>query len=114
LSLILGLAAICLILAFYFFLGCPYEFIKCYLEKKYEYEDEIIEEDFEMDEEHVQSRQKEEEEPEKMTNGKIAMCVLLGILGIACQPLYLMFFLVYAMMECYRRFGCWMFYASTI
>ncbi len=102
-----------MILAFYLFLGCPYEFIKCYLEKKFEDEEEIIEEDFEMDDEHVQSRQKEEE-PEEMTNGKIAMCVLLGILGIACQPLYLMFFVVYAMMECYRRFGCWMFYASSM
>ena len=109
------MVAICLILAFYFFLGCPYEFIKCYLEKKYvDEEEEVQEEDFEMDEEHQQSRQKEEDQPEEMTNGKIAMCVLLGILGVCCQPLYLMFFLVYAMMECYRRFGCWMFYASSM
>ncbi len=42
-------------------------------------------------------------------NSIIALLIFLGIL---CQPLYLLFYLLYAMMECYRRFSCWFYYVD--
>lgn len=51
-----------------------------------------------------------EEKEEKCDNETICICVILGILGFGLQPVYLMFYLLIAMMECYRRFACWYFY----
>lgn len=44
---------------------------------------------------------------------EIAVCILLGLVGFMIQPLYLMFYILYGMMECYRRFGCWIFWAGS-
>ena len=103
----------CFILAFFFFFGCAYEFVKCYLQQKFEDED-VYEDDYEMDHEYNNRAHNED----RLENGKLSCCqiimrIFLACLGLACQPLYLMFFVIYGMMECYRRFGCWMFYASS-
>ena len=38
--------------------------------------------------------------------------VLLIIARIICQPIYLMFYILYRLMECYRRFNCWFYYVD--
>jgi hypothetical protein len=106
LSCILGTLAVLLILIFFFFLGCPYEFIKCYLEKKYEDHDDSFD-GYEEDRYNEANNENEE-----CTCGKISICILLAILGILCQPIYLLFYVLYGLMECYRRFGCWIFIAT--
>lgn len=37
---------------------------------------------------------------------------LIGFLGVLCQPLYIMFYVLYGLMECYRRFNCWFYYVD--
>ena len=37
---------------------------------------------------------------------------LLIFLGVLCQPLYLIFYFLYGLMECYRRFSCWFYYVD--
>jgi hypothetical protein len=96
-----------LIIVFFFLFGCPYEFVKCYLEKKFEEDDEDKSVDYDED---IQT----EVEPvnEEMTCKKWTICILLAFLGLLCQPLYLVFYMMYGLMECYRQFGCWMFMAA--
>ena len=36
---------------------------------------------------------------------------LLIVLGIFLQPLYLLFYVLMALVEFYRQFGCWIFWA---
>jgi hypothetical protein len=96
-----------LIIAFFLFFGCPYEFIKCYLEKKVDDDDSIEYNDIEEG----KQENKDNNEDESCTCGKITVCIILGIVGFALQPLYLLFYILYGMMECYRRWGCLMFYA---
>ena len=105
LSVLIGLVVIVLILAFFLFLGCPYEFINCYLDKRFENKDE--EDDNPVDEDESDEKNKIEIKKDELTAGKICICILLGLLGIACQPFYLIFYLLYTVMEAYRRFGCW-------
>lgn len=119
LSCILGILAVLLILVFFFFFGCAYEFIKCYLEKKYK-DDEDDDSDSEFEDSghhnHHQNKPSEnpnEDEDDSCTCGKVTICIILGALGFLCQPLYLLFYILYGMMECYRRFGCWIFLAAN-
>jgi hypothetical protein len=78
------------------------------LNRKFDDEDS---QDWDMENERHRRKTKELEDNSECTLGKIAICSLLGIIGVFCQPIYLMFYLLYAMMECYRRIGCWMFFA---
>ena len=45
-------------------------------------------------------------------NNNIFIIIILIILGLICQPLYLLFYILYALMECYRRFNCWFYYVD--
>jgi hypothetical protein len=106
-SCILGFFLLILILLFYILCGAPYELIRCYIDKKCVEEDEE-----EMDIEYnrrVAVRQKDE----KLTTGQIWICVLLGFCGVLLQPFYLLFYILYAIMECYRRLPCWVIYAAA-
>jgi hypothetical protein len=96
---------------FFFFFGCPYEFVKCYLERKYEDDDSLEELEEAMESRKIEEKELVTDENEKCTVSKILICIILCILGLLCQPLYLMFYLLYVMMECYRRLGCWIFFA---
>jgi uncharacterized membrane protein len=95
-SCLLGILAIFLILIFYFMCGCAYEFVKCYVERKFDDEDE--DGDF---------SDRGEKEDRSKNKGMIGFLIALGIL---CQPLYLIFYMLYGLMECYRRFNCWFYY----
>ncbi len=112
---------------FYLFAGCPYEFVKCYLERKNNkgndnksnmdsieiYEDNINEFGIGIGigENGLNSNQSNNvnagaEEKEKNNRAIIWLLIFLGIL---CQPLYLAFYAIYTLIECYKRFNC-MFY----
>ena len=104
-SCILGILAVILIIIFFAFFGCAYEFAKCYIEKSFRSEDE----------EDSNYEYNYEVENQSENNKSLTRCdkVILGFLialGVACQPIYLLIYLLYALMECYRRFNCWFYY----
>ena len=114
---------------FYLFAGCPYEFVKCYLERKNNkgndsrsnldsieiYEDNINEfgigigiGENGLNNSVNQSNNANSSNEEKNKNSR-AIIWLLIFIGILCQPLYLAFYAIYTLIECYKRFNC-MFY----
>ena len=106
-----------LIIVFFVFFGCAYEFTKCYIEKKYQNqieEEENSQYEYNMENSNNNNRNDEnhstENNNQNLTNCDKFFIVLIIILGILCQPIYLMVYLLYALMECYRRFNCWFYY----
>ena len=111
---------------FYLFAGCPYEFVKCYLERKNKkgndnksnfdsieiYEDNINEfgivGENGLNNSVNQSNNVNAITDEKDKNSKLIIWLLI-FAGILCQPLYLAFYAIYTLIECYKRFNC-MFY----
>jgi len=110
---------------FYLFAGCPYEFVRCYLERKNNNEENQSNPDsIEIYDENVNEfgigfRNKRNvtvypqmynngnginEEPGKK-NSKLIIGLLI-FLGILCQPLYLSFYAIYTLIECYKRINC--------
>jgi hypothetical protein len=123
LSFFLGIFAVCFLVLFFCFFGCCYEFVKCYLTKKTE-EDDDEDSDIESQPEYSQHNiedgngnhppsshrsNKEIEEDKCKKNSIIGLLIFLGIL---CQPLYVIFYCLYGLMECYRRFSCWFYYVD--
>ena len=134
-SCVLGLFVILLIMMFYLFFGCAYEFVKCYLndedvfdedeEKQSDYSNE-----FEVKEEQWNKKQETEDNvykksendrisitnresnnEEKKKDKSIILIILLIILGFVCQPIYVILYIIYALMQCLKRCNCWLFYA---
>lgn len=114
---------------FYLFAGCPYEFVKCYLERKRNkgndnksnfdsieiYDDNINEFGIGIgignngfQNSINQSNDINGGNGENNKNSKVIIWLLI-FLGILCQPLYLSFYAIYTLIECYKRFNC-MFY----
>ncbi|MCQ2820859.1 MAG: E3 ubiquitin protein ligase [archaeon] len=131
LSCILGFFAVIAIFLFYVFFGCAYEFIHCYTKNKNSDDEEGNDEDefdFEMQRQRnnsgsnsgsnsnnnseSNSNQNGEGEENGKKKKKMWIICLLGFLGFLCQPLYLMFYILYGLMECYRRFNCWFYYVD--
>jgi len=96
-----------LIIVFFAFFGCAYEFTKCYLEKLFKINDDDDVDDS-NNEDNFEEQNKTEQRP--LTRCEKFLLVLIVLLGIICQPIYLMIYLLYALMECYRRFNCWFYY----
>lgn len=107
LSCILGVFAVFFIIIFFAFFGCAYEFTKCYMEKSFRSDNE---EDEESDYEQNYQQEEQTHLEVELTNWNKFIIVLIIFLGILCQPIYLMIYLLYALMECYRRFNCWFYY----
>ncbi len=98
------------ILLFYVFCGASYELINCYLNPSEDEDDS----DVDIEQNIRQRRQRElQQENVKLTNKQIGICVLLGFVGILLQPLYLLFYIVYALMQIYIRLPCWVVYAAA-
>ena len=119
LSFFLGLFAICVLIIFFFFFGCPYEFVKCYVNRKTDEDSEanVYGQDYEANnvEDNRESIEVENTNVEQLQSSKgkeYAMLGLLIFLGILCQPIYLIFYTLYGLMECYRRFSCWFYYVD--
>jgi hypothetical protein len=110
LSCVLWIFLLLFILLFYVVFGASYELINCYLYPSED--DEDSEDDIEQNYSR-QRRQRIDEDDLKLTNKQIGICVLFGFLGLLLQPLYLLFYIIYAMMQCYRRLPCWVIYASA-
>ena len=116
-SCLLGFLAVLLIIIFYLLFGCAYEFIKCYTKKKNTDDDdddfdgplEFYGFDLDYNNEESQNESNRNEEEEKKSKVVIAILIIVGII---CQPIYLMFYVLYGLMECYRRFNCWFYYVD--
>ena len=110
---------------FYLFAGCPYEFVRCYLEGKNNNDENKSNNDsIEIYEENVnefgigfrnrgnQENNKNNSNNNNETNneaGKKNKKLIIGLLifvGILCQPLYLAFYAIYTLIECYKRINC--------
>ena len=122
-SCFLGFLAVMLVLLFYLLFGCAYEFVNCYTKAKTNDDEDDEDEDGNRDEldierqSHIRNNgigssntiSTNQKPPEKKS---LAMICLVGFLGFCCQPLYLMFYILYGLMECYRRFNCWFYYVD--
>jgi len=117
LSFIMAFFLIIVIMIFFMFFGCPYELVKCYLTRN----------DVENNENYSEVDIFEDQEKQPQSNNEMAnlntadkpltcwdyfLCSLCFLAGIPLQPFYLVFYILYALMECYRRFSCWMYYYS--
>ncbi len=120
-SCLIGFLAVILIIIFYLLFGCAYEFVKCYTKKK-NYDDDEDEFDnpldfYGMDLEYNNNENSNDinnsnnHEDEENKKSKIVIALLI-VAGIICQPIYLMFYILYGLMECYRRFNCWFYYVD--
>jgi len=112
LSLVCSLLVGCLIVAGFAFFGACYELIMCYINGFNE------EADYENNSIIVYNNNNDSSLSNKLNNPAVKLnyfyIVLLVLAGIFLQPLYLMFKLLVALMECYRNFGCWFYlYASN-
>ena len=107
---------ILLIIAFFFFLGCPYEFVKCYFNRNEKSDDDDDDDDYLSDYENNKKKDEalDDDGVEKPLNWKDYIIIFfLILLGICLQPLYLLFYIMMAMMELYRQCGCWVFFAYS-
>ena len=121
-SCLIGFLAVILIIVFYLLFGCAYEFVKCYTKKK-TIDDDDDEFDSPLDfygmdleynnneNSHENNNNNNYHEEDENKKSKLVI-VLLIIAGIICQPIYLMFYILYGLMECYRRFNCWFYYVD--
>ena len=113
-----------LIYLFYLFAGCPYEFVRCYLEGKNNNDENKSNNDsIEIYEENINEfgiglrNRRNNENNQNISNnddinnetGKKNKKLIIGLLiflGILCQPLYLAFYAIYTLIECYKRINC--------
>ena len=131
LSCLLGIGMFILIYFFYMFCGCSYEFVKCYQNRREQNDSESdfsVNDYFDERSANVHNRKsylsidrsrngsniyntnnivrvnKNQLKKEKKDNKYII--ALLIFLGILCQPIYLTFYILYALIECYKRLNC--------
>ena len=131
LSCLLGVGMFILIYLFYIVCGCCYEFVKCYKNRR---EQNDSESDFSIndisDERSVNIRDRNSclsidrsrignnlsntnniirvnkmQLRKKKKDNKYIIALLI-CLGILCQPIYLTFYFLYALIECYKRLNC--------
>ena len=128
-SCLLGIGMFILIYLFYIICGCSYELVKCYKNRNDQNESES---DFSINDfsdgrsanihkknsylsidksnkklyntNNVIRVNKMQLRKEKKDN--IYIIILLIFLGILCQPIYLSFYILYAIIECYKRINC--------
>ena len=108
---------------FYLFAGCPYEFVRCYLERKTNndenksnadsieiYEENINEFGFGFRNRRstsgIQNGNNNGNDGENSNKNSKLIIGFLIFLGILCQPLYLAFYAIYTLIECYKRINC--------
>lgn len=102
---------ILLIIAFFLLFGCPFEFVKCYLNKK---PDEDSDDDIVSYSNENKTKINTDEDEDKPLNWKDYILIfLLVILGICLQPLYILFYIMKGMSEMYQRCGCMFLFAMS-
>ena len=115
-SCLIGFLAVILIIVFYLLFGCAYEFVKCYTKKKtIDDDDDEFDSPFDFNgfdlDYNIESREESQKNEEEEKKSKVVIGLLIFI-GIICQPIYLLFYILYGLMECYRRFNCWFYYVD--
>ena len=115
-SCLIGFLAVILIIVFYLLFGCAYEFVKCYTKKKtIDDDDDEFDSPFDFNgfdlDYNIESREESQKNEEEEKKSKVIIGLLIFI-GIICQPIYLLFYILYGLMECYRRFNCWFYYVD--
>ena len=92
-------------------MGCPYEFVKYYLNRN----DKDNDDDDDMsisDYENQKNKNEEDDDEDKPLNWKDYIIIFfLIVLGVFLQPLYLLFYILMALVEFYRQCGCMVFWA---
>ena len=124
LSCLLGICMFIIIYLFYFFCGCPYEFVKCYKNKKNQNDNESIYENYDEHSLNMYNRNiyitvernrnniyntNNISRPNKLNKNQKYNKLIIGLLifaGICCQPIYITFYVLYAVIECYKRINC--------
>ena len=66
---------------------------------------------FDLDYNNEESQNESNRNEEEEKKSKVIIAILI-VVGIICQPIYLMFYVLYGLMECYRRFNCWFYYVD--
>ena len=116
-SCLLGFLAVLLIIIFYLLFGCAYEFVKCYTKKSNnddnddDFDGPLDFYGFDLEYNNEESQNESNRNEEEKKKNKIIIGILI-VLGIICQPIYLMFYVLYGLMEYYRRFNCWFYYVD--
>ena len=116
LAIIMFILVICLLVLIFFVFGAGYEFVKCYRNSKIKKSDGSH-----TQESHGNDSYEENESDLRNTsinsqtklfsNWKdILIVILLILIGLLVQPFFLMFKALEMMMECYRNYGCLVFW----
>ena len=119
LSCLLYLLIFIFIYLFYLFCGCAYEFYRCYKTRNDKKNNDNLSSNFdsidiydnynEDNGSNIDNRRQDIPNGENKNKDNKAIITLILCLGVLCQPLYLAFYAIFILFECYRRFGC-MFY----
>jgi hypothetical protein len=94
-----------LVLAFFLLFGLAYEFVVLYTNKK-AFDEEG------QDEENLVDNRQNNEEPSGTSGGDYCILTLIIIAGIALQPLYLIFYIMWGFMWFIKEYGWWCFIAD--
>ena len=130
-SCLLGVGMFILIFIFYIFCGCSYEFVKCYQNRNEQTDEEsgISMNDYfddrsanihnrnsylSMDRSRYGSNIYNTNNISRVDKNKLQhetkdnkyIIALLIFIGICCQPIYITFYVLYALIECYKRLNC--------
>ena len=76
--------------------------------KKQETEDNVYKK---SENDRISITNRESNNEEKKKDKSIILIILLIILGFVCQPIYVILYMIYALMQCLKRCNCWLFYA---
>ena len=110
----LGILALVLIFIFFALFGATYELMTCYFEKRHNV-DASIEENNTMPQNNnsVLSVGGALDTENKKDIRYYLIITALVLLGFILQPFYLMLKFIELLLECYRRFGCWLYFYSS-
>ena len=111
----MSIFAVALIFVFYALFGACYELLNCYYDKK-KNNDESVDENNTMPHHRNNSilsvgGHSDIEYKKDVRYYLIITAIIL--LGIILQPFYLMLKFIEILLECYRRFGCWLYFYSS-
>ncbi len=106
-----------LLVLFFFFFGAGYEFVKCYKNRKNKNSESsgAIQSGYDETEEprtfsQISQRFNSVEQGICLSWKDILIITLLIVIGIAVQPFFLIYKWMEMMMDCYRNYGCLVFW----
>ena len=111
----LAIIGACFVIAFLFFFGLAYEFVILYFNRKEFIEDDEEFNNYDENQEHRMNVELERERRERENNRELECSdyiILFFIIaaGIALQPLYIMFYVLWGIMWFIKEYGWWCFF----